>query len=333
MPTAPAPDLRPRRRRCGLAPDGRAPRRLPAGRFLRATGLPDLEALQARAVDDPAWFWGAAADDLALDWQRRPSQILDLSRRPGVGSLVERRRLQLRGRGHSSRARSATRTARRSPGRASRATSGRSRTRSSRTAVERAARAFRSLGVGSGDRVGIFLPMLPETVITVLALGLLGAIYTPIFSGYGAPAVAARLVDCEAKLLVTADGFWRRGNPRRDEGRPRTRRSPRRRRSSGSSSSGGSATARRRTSVDGGPRHRLGVERWRPPNRNRRSRPAIDRPRDAVHADLHVGHDRPAEGRRPRPRRIPDQGRPGPRPHVRSPAAATRCSGSPISAG
>ena len=55
--------------------------------------------------------------------------------------------------------------------------------------------------------------MLPETVITVLALGMLGAIYTPIFSGYGAPAVAARLVDCEAKLLVTADGFWRRGNP------------------------------------------------------------------------------------------------------------------------
>ena len=52
-----------------------------------------------------------------------------------------------------------------------------------RAAVERAARAFRALGVGPGDRVGIFLPMLPETVVTVLALGLLGAIYTPIFSG------------------------------------------------------------------------------------------------------------------------------------------------------
>jgi acetyl-CoA synthetase len=55
--------------------------------------------------------------------------------------------------------------------------------------------------------------MLPETVITVLALGLLRAIYTPIFSGYGATAVAARLADCEAKLLVTADGFLRRGRP------------------------------------------------------------------------------------------------------------------------
>ena len=53
--------------------------------------------------------------------------------------------------------------------------------------------------------------MLPETVIAVLALGRLGAIFTPIFSGYGAPAVAARLADCEASLLITADGFLRRG--------------------------------------------------------------------------------------------------------------------------
>ena len=62
-----------------------------------------------------------------------------------------------------------------------------------------------------GDRVGIFLPLLPETVIAVLALGRMGAIYIPIFSGYAAPAVASRLDDCGAKLLITADGFLRRG--------------------------------------------------------------------------------------------------------------------------
>ena len=49
------------------------------GRFIRATGEPDLEALQRHAERDPAWFWGAAADDLRLDWQRRPTQTLDLS--------------------------------------------------------------------------------------------------------------------------------------------------------------------------------------------------------------------------------------------------------------
>src|SRR5262249_22348521 len=72
-------------------------------------------------------------------------------------------------------------------------------------------RMFRAAGVGPGDRVGIFLPMLVETVVATLALGWIGAIFTPIFSGYGAPAVAARLRDCEATVLVTADGFLRRG--------------------------------------------------------------------------------------------------------------------------
>ena len=181
-------------------------------RFLRATGLPGLEALQARAVDDPEWFWGAASDDLALDWQRRPSQILDLSAGP------EWARWWIGGAFNWAEAATRPR-AERDPDGEALAWEGepgdvrRFTNAELRTAVERAARAFRSLGVGSGDRVGIFLPMLPETVITVLALGTLGAIYSPIFSGYGAPAVAARLVACEAKLLVTADGFWRRGNP------------------------------------------------------------------------------------------------------------------------
>ena len=67
--------------------------------------------------------------------------------------------------------------------------------------------------------------MLPETVIATLALGRLGAIFTPIFSGYGAPAVATRLRDCEASVLVTADGFLRRGARRRRSSRPPTRRS------------------------------------------------------------------------------------------------------------
>jgi acetyl-CoA synthetase len=80
------------------------------------------------------------------------------------------------------------------------------------TEVERAARMFAAQGVSAGARVGVFLPMLPETVIATLALSRLEAIFTPIFSGYGAPAVATRLRDCEASVLVTADGFLRRGS-------------------------------------------------------------------------------------------------------------------------
>ncbi len=68
-----------------------------------------------------------------------------------------------------------------------------------------------TLGVGKGDRVGIYMPMIPEVVAATLACGKLGAVYTPIFSGYGAEAAATRLRDSGAKLLITADGFYRRG--------------------------------------------------------------------------------------------------------------------------
>ena len=80
-----------------------------------------------------------------------------------------------------------------------------------RDEVEAAAAMLADLGVAPGDRVGILLPMLPETVVAVLALGLLRAIFTPIFSGYGPAAIASRLTDCGATVLITADGFLRRG--------------------------------------------------------------------------------------------------------------------------
>ncbi|HVL53787.1 MAG TPA: acetyl-coenzyme A synthetase N-terminal domain-containing protein, partial [Vitreimonas sp.] len=59
-------------------PEDRASSRL--ARFIRAAGAADLTALQQRAADDPAWFWAAAADDLELPWQRRPTAVLDDAR-------------------------------------------------------------------------------------------------------------------------------------------------------------------------------------------------------------------------------------------------------------
>jgi acetyl-CoA synthetase len=179
--------------------------------FLRSTGQPDLEGLQRRAAADPAWFWGAAADDIGIAWQRRPTSILDISRG------VEWARWWTGGSFNYAAAAIDPR-ADRDPGGEAVVWEGedgevRRLTKAElRTQVDRAAAAFEALGVGEGDRVGIYLPMLIETVVAVLALGLLRAIYTPIFSGYGAAAVASRLRDCEASVLVTADGFRRRGS-------------------------------------------------------------------------------------------------------------------------
>ena len=77
--------------------------------------------------------------------------------------------------------------------------------------ANRLAHGLRELGIGRGDAVGIFMPMAPETVAATLACAKLGAIYLPIFSGYAADAVATRLQDAAAKVVITADGTARRG--------------------------------------------------------------------------------------------------------------------------
>lgn len=78
--------------------------------------------------------------------------------------------------------------------------------------VVRVSSSLAELGIKKGDRIGLFMPMIPEAVVAMLAIARIGAIYTPIFSGYGAQAVATRLADCEAKAVFTSDGFFRRGN-------------------------------------------------------------------------------------------------------------------------
>jgi acetyl-CoA synthetase len=79
--------------------------------------------------------------------------------------------------------------------------------------VNRCASGLASLGVGKGDTVGLYMPMVVETVVALLACLKIGAICIPIFSGYAPPAVAQRLSNAEAKVLFTADGSSRRGKP------------------------------------------------------------------------------------------------------------------------
>jgi acetyl-CoA synthetase len=77
--------------------------------------------------------------------------------------------------------------------------------------VEVCATALRLHGLGKGDAIGIHLPMMIETVITLLAIGRIGAIAVPVFSGYGIEAIASRLNAVKAKAIFTCDGFPRRG--------------------------------------------------------------------------------------------------------------------------
>jgi acetyl-CoA synthetase len=77
--------------------------------------------------------------------------------------------------------------------------------------VQRFANALKDLGVGTGDRVNIYLPMVPELVVSVLACARIGAAHSVVFGGFSPTALADRINDAEAKVLITADGGWRRG--------------------------------------------------------------------------------------------------------------------------
>ncbi|HKZ91364.1 MAG TPA: acetate--CoA ligase [Candidatus Limnocylindrales bacterium] len=77
--------------------------------------------------------------------------------------------------------------------------------------VQKAANALMELGVRTGDRVAIYMPMIPELPIAMLACARIGAPHTVVFGGFSAEALASRIDDAQATLLVTADGGWRRG--------------------------------------------------------------------------------------------------------------------------
>jgi acetyl-CoA synthetase len=182
-------------------------------RFLLRTGCPDLDALRARAAADPAWFWREVEQDLGLAWYTPYRQVLDTSAgvpfaRWFVGgemnaandaldkhvATARRRQLALVWEGEDGAVRRLSYF-------------------DLWQETNRLANALVELGVGSGDRVGLYLPMVPEAAAALLACAKLGAVAIPMFSGYGAEAVATRLREGGARVLVTADGFYRRGRP------------------------------------------------------------------------------------------------------------------------
>src|SRR5579872_6179198 len=180
-------------------------------RFMRRHGISDYPALLARADADPAWFWDAVSDDLGLIWQKPYTQVMDTSRgipwtRWYTGGQFNYVATALDKHAEGEDAARIAVIWEGEDGEVRRYTYA-----ELQTLTNRAANALKSLGVGRGDRVAIYMPMIPETVAATLACGKIGAIYMPCFSGYGAEAVATRLQDSGAKVLITADGYSRRG--------------------------------------------------------------------------------------------------------------------------
>jgi acetyl-CoA synthetase len=182
-----------------------------AMRLARRLGFDDYWELVRFSAEEPERFWPEAIADMGLEFSRPWDRVCDLSRGPEWATWFVGGRLNLAWNcvhrwAEGPRADALAGVWQSEDG----ARSARSY-RELSDAVTRFAEGLAALGVEAGDRVALFLPMSPEVAIASHACAHLGAVQVPIFSGFAAPAVAARLQHSEAKVVVTADGSLRRG--------------------------------------------------------------------------------------------------------------------------
>lgn len=180
-------------------------------RFMRRHGISSFDDLLERSTGDIAWFWDTVIRDLQIEFYEPYRQVVDLSAGypwarwcvGGVMNIVhncldkyigtpKESQTALKWEGEDSAVRSLTYG-------------------ELCLEVNRLANGLRTLGLEKGDAIGLFMPMTPEIVIALLAIAKIGGVILPLFSGYGAGAVAVRLQDAKAKALFTADGIYRRG--------------------------------------------------------------------------------------------------------------------------
>jgi acetyl-CoA synthetase len=180
-------------------------------RFMKNNGVRSYDELIARSCEDTEWFWDACLKDLQLRWQRPYQKIKDESKGfpwtewfvGGQINIVDNcidRHVQAGRGGHTAFIWEGD------CGSVQRFSYGQLQER-----VNRLAAGMVALGIEKGDRVGLYLPMHPDMVVSFFACLKIGAIVIPVFSGFGSEPLAVRLKNAEAKLLITADGGLRRG--------------------------------------------------------------------------------------------------------------------------
>ncbi|MDE3089258.1 MAG: AMP-binding protein, partial [Chloroflexota bacterium] len=173
--------------------------------------IASFDELMRRSTEDIDWFWNAVLDDLGIQFYEPYQKVVDQSKGApwaqwcvgGKMNIVHnaldkwmgtptQNRAALRWEGEEGATRVLTYG-------------------DLYRQVNRVANGLRALGLGKGDVIGLYMPMTPEIAVALLAIVKIGAIILPLFSGYGAGAIATRLIDSGAKALFTADAAYRRG--------------------------------------------------------------------------------------------------------------------------
>ena len=184
-------------------------------RFMRKHDIKDYNDLIKKSTSDTEWFWDAALKDLGMEWYKPYTKILDQSKGfpwakwfiDGKMNIVHncidrhvasdkkqdtRNKIAFIWEGDDGTVKNITYAELNSQ-------------------VCKVANALKSLGIKKGDRIGLYMPMIPEIVYAFFGCLKIGAVIIPIFSGFGSTALATRLNDAQAKVLFTADGGRRRG--------------------------------------------------------------------------------------------------------------------------
>jgi len=182
-------------------------------RFMRQHGIADFDELMRRSTTDVAWFTDSLLRFLDIRFYRPYEQVVDLSRGIAWPRWCVGGELNII---HNCLDKYIGTAQEEKPALIWEGEEGQTLTLTYGELyrkVNQAANALRSLGLGKGDAIGLYMPMIPEVVIALLAIAKIGGVILPLFSGYGTGAVVSRLADADAKALFTADGFFRRGHP------------------------------------------------------------------------------------------------------------------------
>ncbi|MDH3339733.1 MAG: AMP-binding protein [Nitrosopumilus sp.] len=180
--------------------------------FMQKHDISSLDELSQKAKNDLDWFWKSVDKDIGIVWDEPYTKTLDASK--GIAwskwfvngktniykSSVEKFAKQCPQKiayyfvsedGHTSKISYSELDSK----------------------VSKLANALKLIGVKKGDVIAIYLPMIEEAIVAILAAAKIGAIQTTIFSGYSSQSLHIRLKDCKAKILFISDGFYRKGKP------------------------------------------------------------------------------------------------------------------------
>jgi len=179
--------------------------------FIEKHGLGSYQELMRKSITDIAWFWNTVLCDLSIQFYKPYSRVVDLSEgKPWAKWCIDGEMNVV----HNMLDKYAGTEIDNRLAIKSEIEDGTTRTltyKELREQVNGMGAALHSLGLGKGDAVGVFMPMVPEIVIAMLAIIKIGGIFLPLFSGFGASAIVSRLKDANANALFIADGTYRRG--------------------------------------------------------------------------------------------------------------------------